>query len=143
MSSYMYLAYDYPLLSAFWTVFWIGLWVLWFFVLFRIVLDIFRDDDLGGWGKAGWLTFVIVLPFLGVFVYALARGKGMGRREVAYAQARQKEFDTYVRETAGGAGPSSADELAKLSQMRAHGDITEEEFVRAKELVLSGGRGGV
>ncbi|MGW7819759.1 SHOCT domain-containing protein [Streptomyces puniciscabiei] len=143
MSSHLYLAYDYPLLSAFWTVFWIGLWVLWFFVLFRILLDIFRDDELGGWGKAGWLTFVIVLPFLGVLVYALARGKGMGRREVAYAQARQKEFDTYVREAAGGARSSSADELAKLSRMRAQGDITEEEFVRAKELVLSGGRGGV
>ncbi|MER6070268.1 SHOCT domain-containing protein [Streptomyces sp. NPDC001817] len=143
MSSQMNLAYDYPLLSAFWTVLWIGLWVMWFFLLFRIVLDVFRDDDLGGWGKAGWLTFIIVLPFLGVLVYLIARGKAMGRREVAYAQARQKEFDAYVREAASGARPSSADELAKLSAMREHGDITEEEFVRAKELVLSGGRGGV
>ncbi|MEU6769851.1 SHOCT domain-containing protein [Streptomyces sp. NPDC046759] len=142
MSSHTYLAYDYPLLSAFWTVLWIGLWVLWFFLLFRVVFDIFRDDDLGGWGKAGWLAVVVVLPFLGVLVYLIARGKAMGRREVAYAQARQKEFHTYVRETAGGARPSSADELAKLSRMREHGDITEEEFVRAKEVVLSGGRGG-
>ncbi|MFE9172296.1 SHOCT domain-containing protein [Streptomyces kebangsaanensis] len=142
MSPQMYLAYDYPLLSAFWTMLWFGLWVLWFFLLFRIVFDIVRDDDLGGWGKAGWLTFVIVLPFLGVLVYLIARGKAMGQREAAQAQARRKEFDTYVRETAGGGRPSSTDELAKLSEMRTHGDITEEEFVRAKELVLSGSRGG-
>ncbi|MGW4564951.1 SHOCT domain-containing protein [Streptomyces sp. NPDC004561] len=140
MSQQMYLAYDYPLLSAFWTMLWFALWILWFFLLFRIVLDIFRDDDLGGWSKAGWLTFVVVLPFLGVLVYLIARGKDMGRREVEQARAQQREFDAYVRETAGAGRPSSADDLARLSQMRAHGDITEEEFARAKQLVLSGNR---
>ncbi|MFE2068994.1 SHOCT domain-containing protein [Streptomyces sp. NPDC059467] len=142
MSSQIYLAYDYPLLSAFWTILWIGLWFLWFFLLFRVVFDIFRDEDLSGWGKACWALFVIVLPFLGVLVYLIARGKDMGRREVAQAQARRRELDAYVRETAAGDRPGRADELARLAALRAHGDITEEEFTRAKQLVLSGDRGG-
>ncbi|WP_037763050.1 SHOCT domain-containing protein [Streptomyces sp. 142MFCol3.1] len=134
----MYLANDYPLLSAFWTMLWFFLWVMWFFLLFKVVFDIFRDDALSGWGKAGWLVFVIVLPFLGVFVYLIARGKDMGRRDVEHARAQKQMFDSYVRETAGG-GTSSADELAKLAEMRTRGDITQEEFQQAKALVLSGG----
>ena len=139
MSTPTYLAYDYPLLSMFWTLLWFFLWIMWFVLLFRVVVDIFRDDGLSGWAKAGWLVFTIVLPFLGVFVYVIARGKNMGRREVAQARAQQQAFDSYIRETAkDGGGTSSADELAKLSQIRASGDITDEEFARAKELVLSG-----
>ncbi|GGZ84080.1 SHOCT domain-containing protein [Streptomyces echinoruber] len=138
MSTQMYLAYDYPLLSAFWTMLWFFLWIMWFVLLFRIIGDIFRDDDLNGWGKTGWLLFVILLPFLGVFVYVIARGKNMGRREVAQARAQQEAFDTYIRETAGGGSrPTSADELSKLSEIRARGDITDEEFRRAKSLILS------
>jgi small-conductance mechanosensitive channel len=139
MSASTYLAYDYPLLSVFWSMLWFFLWIMWFVLLFRVVVDIFRDDGLSGWAKAGWLVFTIVLPFLGVFVYVIARGKNMGRREVAQARAQQQAFDSYIRETAkDGGGTSSADELAKLSQIRASGDITDEEFARAKELVLSG-----
>lgn len=140
MSAQTYLAYDFPLLSAFWTMLWFFLWIMWFVLLFRVVLDIFRDDDLGGWAKTGWLVFCIVLPFLGVFVYVVARGKNMGRREVSQARAQQEAFDSYIRETAkGGEGRgSSVDELARLSEIRARGDITDDEFRRAKELVLSG-----
>ncbi|MFF4037287.1 SHOCT domain-containing protein [Streptomyces sp. NPDC001816] len=139
MSATNYLAYDYPLLSAFWTMLWFFLWILWFILLFRVIVDVFRDDDMGGWAKAGWLVFVVVVPFLGVLVYVIARGKGMGKREIAQARAQQEAFDSYVRETAkGGAPTSSVDELAKLSEIRARGDITEDEYRRAKELVLSG-----
>ncbi|MEU2280921.1 SHOCT domain-containing protein [Streptomyces sp. NPDC013178] len=140
MSEQTYLAYDFPLLSAFWTMLWFFLWILWFVLLFRIVVDIFRDDSLSGWAKAGWLVFVCVLPFLGVFVYVIARGRNMGRREIEQARAQQQEFESYVRETAkGGEGrPSSVDELARLSEIRARGDITDDEFRRAKELVLTG-----
>ncbi|MFG2124543.1 SHOCT domain-containing protein [Streptomyces sp. NPDC048710] len=140
MSATNYLAYDYPLLSAFWTMLWFFLWILWFILLFRVIVDVFRDDDIGGWAKAGWLLFVICVPFLGVLVYVIARGKGMGKREIAQARAQQEAFDSYVRETAkGGTAPtSSVDELAKLSEIRARGDITEDEYRRAKELVLSG-----
>ncbi|GGV06624.1 membrane protein [Streptomyces litmocidini] len=132
----MILAYDYPVLGAFWTVMWIFLWILWIILLFRVIGDVFRDDTLGGGGKTGWLVFVVLVPFLGVFVYVLARGKGMGKREVKHAQARQQAFDDYVRETAGTGSGSEADQLAKLSEMRAKGDITDTEFQRAKEKIL-------
>ncbi|MFJ8162578.1 SHOCT domain-containing protein [Streptomyces sp. NPDC096136] len=128
------LAYDYPLLGAFWTVLWIFLWVLWFMLLFRIIIDIFRDDGMGGWGKAGWLIFVVFLPFLGVLVYIIARGKGMGQREIKHVQEQRADMDAYIRQTAG--PPSHADELAKLSQLRANGDITDAEYQKAKEKIL-------
>ena len=111
MTGHTYLAYDYPLLSMFWTLLWFFLWIMWFILLFRIIGDIFL----------------------------IARGKGMGAREIAHAQARQRAFDEYVRDRAGEAGGrSSADELARLSEMRNRGDIDDDEFRRAKELVLSG-----
>jgi uncharacterized membrane protein len=131
------LAYDYPVLGAFWTIMWIFLWVMWIFLLFRVVVDIFRDDSMSGWAKTGWLVFTIVLPFLGVFVYLIARGKDMGRREQAHARAQREEADRYIRETVAATGPSSeADQLHKLSEIRARGDITDEEFRRAKAKVL-------
>ncbi|GHG50014.1 SHOCT domain-containing protein [Streptomyces griseocarneus] len=137
MSEHVYLAYDYPLLGAFWTVLWIVLWVSWFILLFRVIADIFRDNALSGWAKAGWLVLTILLPFLGVFVYVLARGRGMGNRERRHLQAQQQAFDQYVRDTAGGTSRGSeADELLKLSEIRARGDISDEEFRRAKEKIL-------
>ncbi|WP_432056869.1 SHOCT domain-containing protein [Streptomyces sp. bgisy022] len=137
MSAQTYLAYDYPLLGAFWTMLMIFLWIMWFILLFRIITDIFRDDGLSGWAKTGWLVFCILLPFLGVFVYVIARGKDMGRRETNRARAQLDEFDAYVRKTAAG-GTSSVDELTRLTEIRDRGALTDEEFNRAKELVLSG-----
>ncbi|MFJ3230949.1 SHOCT domain-containing protein [Streptomyces sp. NPDC086787] len=139
MSPQTYLAYDYPLMSAFWTMLWFFLWILWFILLFRVVVDVFRDDTLSGWAKAGWLLFVVVLPFLGVLVYVIARGRTMGTREMDRARVQQEAFDSYIRRTVeGGANrPTGVDELARLSEMRARGDITDEEFTRAKALVLS------
>ncbi|MGX1274551.1 SHOCT domain-containing protein [Streptomyces phaeoluteigriseus] len=138
MSAQTYLAYDYPLLSVFWSMLLFFLWIMWFVLLFRVVFDIFRDDAMSGWAKAGWLAFTVLLPFLGVFVYVIARGKNMGRREIAQARAQQEAFDARIKEAAGDVSrPSSADELAKLSEIRARGDITDEEFRRAKELVLT------
>ncbi|MFD3842225.1 PLDc N-terminal domain-containing protein [Streptomyces sp. NPDC058642] len=138
MSAQTYLAYDYPLLSVFWSMLLFFLWIMWFVLLFRIITDIFRDDAMSGWAKAGWMVLTILLPFLGVFIYVIARGKNMGRREVAQARAQQEEFNSYIRQTAAGGRTSSVDELARLSEIRSHGDITDEEFRRAKELVLSG-----
>ncbi|WP_217547921.1 SHOCT domain-containing protein [Streptomyces sp. GbtcB6] len=139
MSAQTYLAYDYPLLSAFWTMLWLFLWIMWLVLLFRVIVDIFRDDSMGGWAKAGWLALCIVVPFLGVLVYVIARGKGMGQREIAQARDQQKAFESYIRQTAtGGPGQtSSVDELAKLSEMKSRGDISDEEFRKAKALVLS------
>ncbi|MFD5234416.1 SHOCT domain-containing protein [Streptomyces qaidamensis] len=139
MSAQTYLAYDFPLLSAFWAMLWFFLWIMWFVLLFRIVFDIFRDDSLSGWAKTGWLVFCIVLPFLGVFAYVIARGKNMGRREIAHAREQQEAMDSYIRQTARGDDrTSSVDELARLSEIRARGDITDDEFRKAKDLVLSG-----
>ena len=76
------LAYDYPLLGAFWTVFWIFIWVAWIILLFRVFVDIFRSHDLGGWAKGLWAVFVILVPFLGVFVYLIARGGKMQQRDI-------------------------------------------------------------
>lgn len=130
---------DYPLLNAFWTMCLVFLWVLWLILLFRIIGDIFRSRDLNNWAKTGWLVLVILLPFLGVFIYVLARGRGMTEREVARAEQHQREMEAYLRQTVG-AGDESvghADALAKLADLKAHGDITEEEFQKAKDKVLA------
>jgi signal transduction histidine kinase len=137
MDGYTNLAYDYPLLGAFWTTMWVFLWVLWFILLFRIIGDILRDDSLSGWAKTGWLVFAIVFPFLGVFVYVFARGRGMGVREQKHVRTQQEAIDQYVRETAAGAGGTNqVAELSKLSEIKARGDLSDEEFRRAKEKIL-------
>ncbi len=130
------LAYSYPLLGAFWTLLWLFLWVIWIFLLFKVIIDIFRSHDLGGWGKAGWLIFVIVLPFLGVFVYLIARGNEMGQRDVQDAQDRDQEFRAYVQEAAVGPNLSGADELSKLADLRDRGVISLSEFDQEKTKIL-------
>ncbi|WP_267243403.1 SHOCT domain-containing protein [Streptomyces sp. PR69] len=134
---------DFPLLNVFLTMLWFFLWILWLMLLFRVIADIFRDDSMGGWGKTGWTVFVCLLPFLGVFVYLVARGRDMGERELRHARRQQEAFRSYVREAAaeappGGAGTSHADELAKLAGLRDKGDLTAEEYERAKAKVLAG-----
>ena len=125
---------NYPLLNAFWTMLWFFLWILWFFLLFRIILDIFRSKDLGGWGKAGWLIFVIILPFLGVFVYLIARGSKMAQRDVDDAQAADQAARSYIRDVAQDSSP--ADQLAKLADLRERGVITDAEFQQSTAKVL-------
>ncbi|MFJ3519363.1 SHOCT domain-containing protein [Streptomyces sp. NPDC090131] len=129
------LAADYPLLNMFWTMMMVFLWVLWFFLLFRIIGDIFRDDELSGWGKAGWLILVILVPFLAVFVYVIARGRGMGKRELKQAQRNEEQFRSYVRQRAG--ADSAAEELSRLAELKNRGEITEAEFQQAKNKVLT------
>lgn len=134
---------DYPLLNAFLTMLWFFLWVMWFVMLFRVFGDIFRDDSMGGWAKAGWTVFVCVLPFLGVFIYLIARGRGMGERDVRQMRRREQEFRAYVQEAAADAPATRAtatraDELTKLAGLHDHGDITDAEYERAKAKVLAG-----
>jgi hypothetical protein len=128
-------AYDYPVLGVFWSILVFFLWIMWFFLLFRVVADIFRSDDLGGWAKAAWLILVLLVPFLGVFVYVIARGDDMGRRDVAQAQAQDQAFQSYVRDTAGSGG--SVDQLAKLADLRDRGVINDAEFEQQKAKILS------
>ena len=129
------LAADYPLLNVFWTTMWVFLWILWFMLLFRVIGDIFRDDSMGGWGKSGWTVFVVVLPFLGVFVYLIARGRGMGERAMKRAQQQDEEVRAYIRESAGPTG--HAEELAQLAELKNHGDLTPAEYEQAKARVLA------
>ena len=130
------LAYDYPLLGLFWTMLMFFIWVAWLMVLFSVIFDIFRSDDIGGWGKAGWMLFVLVVPLIGVLVYVLARGDGMRQRDMERAQARQAEFDSYVRSTASSSS-GVADEIAKLSELQASGVITGDEFAQQKAKLLA------
>ena len=128
------LAYDYPILGLFWTMMIFFLWVAWLILLFRVFGDIFRSD-MGGWAKAFWSIFVILLSFLGVFIYVIANGRAMGERDIAAAQQRESEVQAYIRQTAGGAG--GADELTKLAALRDQGVLTEEEFSAQKAKLLS------
>ncbi|MFD3870104.1 SHOCT domain-containing protein [Streptomyces sp. NPDC058623] len=137
MDGSVYLAYDYPVLGAFWTVMWIFLWVMWIFLLFRIVVDLFRDHEMSGWVKAAWLLFLIIIPFLGVLVYVIARGRNMGRREIKHAQEQQEAFNAYIRDAAGTTGKNTPDELARLSELKAKGDLSEAEFQQAKQKLLT------
>ncbi|MFD5566415.1 SHOCT domain-containing protein [Streptomyces cadmiisoli] len=129
------LAADYPLLEVFWTTMWVFLWILWFMLLFRVITDIFRDDTLSGWAKAGWCVFVVVLPFLGVFVYLVARGRGMGERDRKQVERSEQQFRAYMRDAAG--TTSRAEELGRLAELKNHGDLTPAEYEQAKAKVLA------
>ena len=129
-------AQDYPLLNLFWTMLWLFLWILWIFLLVRIILDIFRSDDLGGWGKALWVIFIIILPFLGVIVYLIARGSGIQKRDVRDARRADQEMRSYIREVAP-AQSSTAEELTKLATLRDQGVLTQAEFDAQKAKLLA------
>ena len=94
-------SYSYPVLGAFWTIFMIFLWVIWFWVLITIFIDLFRSHDLSGWAKALWFIFILILPLIGVLVYLIARGGKMYEHQVRDAQVQQREFRQYVQEAAG------------------------------------------
>ncbi|MFF8840953.1 SHOCT domain-containing protein [Streptomyces sp. NPDC015130] len=129
---------DYPLLDLFWTMLWFFLWIMWLFLLFKIITDIFRDDELSGWGKAGWLILCLLLPFLGVLVYVIVRGTGMTQREMARARESEAAFQDYIRTSASTSpGGGSAAELSRLAELKKRGALTEEEFQQAKAKLLA------
>ena len=127
--------YSYPLLSVFWTILEIFLWVIWIWILIWILIDIFRSHDLSGWAKALWFLFVLFIPLVGVLVYLIARGGKMQERAVQQAQRQDEQFRTAVQDAAG--PQSSADQLAKLADLRDRGVITAEEFDREKAKILA------
>jgi ABC-type multidrug transport system fused ATPase/permease subunit len=128
-------SYSYPILGAFWTIFMIFLWVIWFWILITIFIDLFRSHDLSGWAKALWFIFILLLPLIGVLVYLIARGGKMHEHAVQSAQAQEQEVRRYVQEAAG--PQSTADQLAKLADLRDRGVITAEEFDREKAKILA------
>ena len=130
------LAASYPFLDVMWTMLVFFLWVLWFWLLFMVFADIFRREDLSGWGKTGWIVFTIILPYLGVFVYLISQGSGMTQRRVEDARAQQAQFDDYVRQTASTGGGAAA-EIEKAKALLDSGAITQAEFAAIKEKALA------
>ena len=118
---------------------WFFLFFVWIWLLIVVFADIFRSRDMGGWSKALWTLFVIVTPYLGVFVYLIARGHKMGENAARAAQEQDAAFRAYVRSAAGtdGNGSSPSAELDRLADLRARGVIDEPEFNRLKEKVLT------
>ncbi len=127
------LAYDYPLAGVLWTMLEFFLFVIWIWILIMIFSDIFRSHDLGGWAKALWVIFIIILPFLGVLVYLIARGGKMHEHAVSDAARQKQAFDAQVREAAGS---STADELAKLADLKEKGVLSDGEFQEQKAKLL-------
>jgi len=118
------------------SIFWFMLLVAWFWLMVVVITDLFRDQDLSGWAKALWCLFVIVLPWLGVLMYLIVRGRSMNARALRASQESEKAFRSYVREAAG-SGTSVADELAKLADLRERGVITAADYDSAKARLLA------
>jgi hypothetical protein len=128
----MLIAADYPFLDVLWTMILFFAWLTWLWIAITCIADLFRRDDIGGWGKALWIVFIIVLPFLGVLVYLIAQHDGMRERGAKQAREQRAAFDDYVRETAGG----PAAEIAKAKELLDAGSINQEEYdaIKAKAL---------
>ena len=129
------LAYNYPILDLIWTMFMFFVFVLWIWLLIAVFMDIFRSHDLSGGLKALWVFFIIILPFLGVLIYLIARGGKMHERAAQQAVQQQKAFDAYVKQAAGSG--STADDLAKLADLKQQGVISDAEFEAQKAKILA------
>jgi len=130
----MLLASSYPFLDVLWTMFIFFLWVIWFWLLFTVFIDVFRRHDIHGGKKTLWLIFVIILPFLGVFIYIITQNDGMTQRNIERAQAQRAQLDDYVRETASG---GAAAEIANAKELLDQGTITQAEFDAIKQKALA------
>jgi hypothetical protein len=127
------IAADYPFLDVLWTMIIFFFWVIWIWIVITVLIDVFRRHDIGGFAKALWVIFVVILPWLGVLVYLIVEHDGMRERSTKQAQAQKDEFDQYVRQTAGG----SADEIAKAKALLDEGTITQQEFDAIKAKAVS------
>ena len=128
-------SYQYPILDFFLTMLYFFLFVIWIWLLIMVFMDIFRSHDMGGVAKALWVIFVLVLPYLGVFVYLIARGGQMHERAANEAAQQQQAFDQYVKEAAGTSG--TADQLSKLADLKSQGVLTDAEFDAQKAKILA------
>ena len=129
----MVIAADYPFLDVFWTILIFFFWVIWIWIVITVLIDVFRRHDIGGFAKALWVIFVVILPWLGVLIYLIVEHDGMRERSTKQAQAEKDAFDDYVRDTAGG----PADQIAKAKAMLDEGTITQAEFDALKAKAVS------
>ncbi|WP_375688133.1 SHOCT domain-containing protein [Pseudooceanicola sp. LIPI14-2-Ac024] len=118
-----------------WSMFWFFLLIAWFWVLISVLADIFRSKDLGGFAKAIWVAFVILIPWLGVLVYLIARGHKMQENTIEAAASLEKQQRDYIRSVTGSSG-STAEELEKLASLKEKGVITDAEFAAQKSKIL-------
>jgi hypothetical protein len=128
------IASDYPFLDVMWTMVIFFVWILWFWLLITVFSDIFRRNDISGVKKTVWIIFTILLPFLGVFVYLITQNVGMTERQLQRTSAQKEQFDSYVRQTAGGSG--AAAEIEKAKALLDSGAITQAEFDAIKQKAL-------
>ena len=125
-----------PLMDLFWAMLWFFLFFVWIWLLITVFGDIFRSKDMSGWGKALWTIFVIATPYLGVFIYLIARGGSMQERAMEEMAAQEEMRRKYIQEVSSSGGASAADELAKLGQLKAQGLLTDQEFAAQKAKLL-------
>ena len=126
---------NHPFLNVMWTFFMVFVWLAWLWLLVTIAVDIFRRRDVSGWAKAVWLIFIVFLPFLGVLIYLITQGDGMGQRQMEHVQQQQQQFDSYVRERAGSGG--AAAEIEKAKALLDAGTISQAEFDQLKARALA------
>ena len=119
-----------------WSMLWFFMFIIWFWLLMSVFGDIFRSDDLGGWGKALWIVFIVVFIWLGVLVYFIARGKGMQERSIKAMQAQQAAQREYIQSVAG-SSTNTSEEIARLADLRDKGAITEAEFQSLKAKAIA------
>src|ERR1700689_815352 len=131
----MILATSYPFLEVFWTMLIFFAFVVWLWILFTVLADIFRRHDTSGFMKVIWIIFIVILPYFGVFVYLIAEHKGMTERAIKQQQAAQQQIDQYVKSVAGGG--DSAEQIAKAKQLLDSGTITQAEFEQIKQKPLA------
>jgi hypothetical protein len=130
---------NYPFLGILWSMFIFFLWIAWFMLLFKIFADLFRRDDIGGGAKCLWIIFVVLVPFLGVFVYLIVENKDMAARDAAQVAQAQGQFDDYVRSVAAknGNGGGAAAEIDRAKKLLDNGTITQDEFNALKAKALA------
>ena len=130
----MPIAADYPFLNILWTMIIFFTWVVWIWMMVVILTDVFRRRDISGWGKALWVIFLIILPFIGVLAYLITQHNGMAERGAEQARAQRAQIDEYVRSVAGSGGPAA--EIEKAKQLLDSGAISQPEFeaIKAKAL---------
>jgi hypothetical protein len=130
-------ASDYPFLDILGSMLFFFCFVVWIWILFAVFADLFKRHDVGGWGKAGWVLLMIVLPFLGVLIYLGTQGKGMAERKAKDIADAQSQFDSYVRQTAGSGGGGAAAEISQAKQLLDSGAISQAEFESLKSKALA------
>jgi Phospholipase_D-nuclease N-terminal/Short C-terminal domain len=131
----MVIAADYPFLDILWSMILFFTWVIWIWMMVVILTDVFRRRDIGGWGKAGWVVFLIVLPFLGVLVYLISQHEAMAERRTKDVQAAESAFDQRVRQAAAADGPAT--EIANAKSLLDSGAIDQAEFEQLKQRALA------